>query len=244
MKTPRTEKGFTLIELLVVIGIIALLASIALPAYQGVQLKAAQTRALNNAKQIGFACKAFSIDNNGQYPSYAETSGSFTTGSEAGNSNDAFNDLIPTYLQTIQCFYQPGSHETPLPKSPTDPDMTKVGGPNATSAMPTGSALNHWAYVVGMSDSSNSSFPLITDNPNAVSASSVTWIADASQAGSVWKGKQTIVVRVDDSATVEQLNSSFEDLNGPVGIDLFDTSGKNGWMSGKAGSGNLLVQPD
>jgi len=89
MKIPRTNKGFTLIELLVVIGIIALLASIALPAFASVQVKAAQTKALNNAKQIGFACRAFGTDNNGQYPNYPMANGSNSSTSQVSNSNDA-----------------------------------------------------------------------------------------------------------------------------------------------------------
>jgi prepilin-type N-terminal cleavage/methylation domain-containing protein len=241
MKLLRTNKGFTLIELLVVIGIIALLASIALPAFQGVQVKAAQTKALNNAKQIGFACHTFGVDNNGQYPSYAETSGSFNTTSQVSTSNDAFNCLIPQYLPTIQCFYQAGSYETPGTKSPPDPDFTQEGGSAAQSALPVGSKLNHWAYVTGMSDTSNSTYPLICDNPANIGQSAVTWSTTPTSKGGVWKGKQVLVVHVDDSAATDQLNSNQEDMNGPTGIDLFDTSGQKGWMSGSAGSGNNVV---
>jgi len=244
MKIPRTSKGFTLIELLVVIGIIALLASIALPAFTGVQIRAQQTKALNNAKQIGFACHTFGVDNNGQYPSYAETSGSFNTSSQVSDSNAAFNCLIPTYLQTIQPFYQAGSYETPGTKSPPDPDFTQCGSTTAQSALPQGSKLNHWAYVTGMSDTANSSYPLIMDNPANIAASSVTWSATQTAQGGVWKGKQAIVVHVDDSASVDTL-VNMEDKNGPTGIDLFDTSGQKGWMSGTAGtSGNNAVPAD
>ena len=258
MKIPRTERGlpllirlrrsgkaFTLIELLVVIGIIALLASIALPAFSSVQVKAQQSKALNNAKQIGFACKAFGVDNNGQYPNFPETTGSFSN-TQVSYSNDAFNDLVPTYLATLQCFYQPGSQETPQPKPPPDPDFTQCGSQTATSCMPSGSALNVWAYVTGMSDTSNSSFPLIVNDPANVGSGSVTWSNVQTAKGGIWKGKQALVVHVDDSATVDQLTSTFEDKNGPTGIDLFDTTGQKGWMQGSgAGSGgNNLVPPD
>src|ERR1700689_584636 len=97
MKRTRTQHGFTLIELLVVIGIIALLASIAVPAFTGVQIRAAQTKALSNAKQIGLCCAQFAIDNNGQYPSYQTTSGSTST-NLVTDSNSAFCQLFPAYL--------------------------------------------------------------------------------------------------------------------------------------------------
>ena len=243
MKTPRTKKGFTLIELLVVIGIIALLASIALPAFQSVQLKAAQTKALNNAKQIGLACKTFAVDNNGQFPTYPMTGGVVSGSTQVTNSNDAFNDLIPNYLGTLQCFYQAGSFETPLPHAPADPDFTKCGSQTSTSAMPSGSQLNHWAYVTGMSDTSNSSYPLITDNPNKITTSAVTWTTDPTKQGGVWKAKQTIVVNVDDSASVETVNgTTYEDMNGPTGIDKFSTNSVTGiWMAGAGTTGNVVV---
>ncbi|HEX4085448.1 MAG TPA: type II secretion system protein [Chthoniobacteraceae bacterium] len=256
MKIPRTDRGipllirlrqsfkaFTLIELLVVIGIIALLASIALPAFSSVQVKAQQTKSLNNAKQIGFACRAFGVDNNGQYPNYPETTGSFGN-TQVTYSNDAFNDLVPTYLSTIQCFYQPGSYETPLPRPPADPDFTQCGSQTGVSALPSGSKLNHWAYVTGMSDTANSSFPLIVNDPASIGQTTVTWSGTTTEKGGIWKGRQALVVHVDNSATIDQLNSSFEDMNGPTGIDLFNTSGANGWMQGSQGSGNNVVAPD
>ena len=53
----RMSAAFTLIELLVVITIIAILASIALPAFTSVQQKGKQTKALSNAKQIAIALR-------------------------------------------------------------------------------------------------------------------------------------------------------------------------------------------
>jgi type IV pilus assembly protein PilA len=65
----NTSSGaFTLIELLIVITIIAVLASIALPAFAGVKERGDQTKDLSNAKQIALALRQFAIDNNGSYP--------------------------------------------------------------------------------------------------------------------------------------------------------------------------------
>lgn len=246
MKISGRQTGDSLVEVIVAVVIILILVSIALPAFTATAVKSHETQAMSNAKQIGFACKSFSTDNDGNYPNYVVINGTLSKTQISDSSNSAFNQLIPTYLATLKVFYQPGSPETPGIQVPPDPDMSKVGtGPNQMPALPAGSHLNHWAYVTGMFDNSNASFPLITDGFNSISPTQCLYSTSRAELGGVWKGVRAIVVRVDDSAAVEALTNQ-EDMNGPNGIDLFDTSGKTaGWMTPvTSGSGNRALNPN
>jgi prepilin-type N-terminal cleavage/methylation domain-containing protein len=62
----KNYKGFTLIELLVVIGIIAILASLLLPALAKGKQKATQATCLNNQKQLAMAWEMYEGENNGR----------------------------------------------------------------------------------------------------------------------------------------------------------------------------------
>jgi len=62
------ERAFTLIELLVVIGIIALLAALAFPAYRKVMLLSKAAKATSSLRQMGIALQSYIGDNNGKLP--------------------------------------------------------------------------------------------------------------------------------------------------------------------------------
>jgi prepilin-type N-terminal cleavage/methylation domain-containing protein len=85
--TARTRSGgFTLVELLVVIGIIAILAGVALgPITNGIK-QAKHNAALQQVRQIGQLCFAFSTDN-GNYPAGGTTSSGVTIADQLINAN-------------------------------------------------------------------------------------------------------------------------------------------------------------
>ncbi len=61
------QKGFTLIELLVVISIIAILSTIGIAIYQGVQAKARDSIRKNDLIKLGAALEIYAQQNNGSY---------------------------------------------------------------------------------------------------------------------------------------------------------------------------------
>src|SRR5580658_5750940 len=62
------NKAFTLVELLVVITIIALLASLLLPALAAAKLQARQTQCLSNLKQLALAHTSYMADYDKDFP--------------------------------------------------------------------------------------------------------------------------------------------------------------------------------
>lgn len=62
MRKIRSCRGFTLIELLVVVGIIGILASIAIPKFRSYQMKAINTKAISDLKNTKTALEAFRTD--------------------------------------------------------------------------------------------------------------------------------------------------------------------------------------
>ncbi|MEY2499943.1 MAG: type pilus assembly protein PilA [Verrucomicrobiota bacterium] len=231
--------AFTLIELLVVISIIAVLAGIALPVYTTVQERGSQTKDLSNAKQVALACKLYAADNDGKYPDKdGQAADPPTTAlTSASTSNAAFACLVPNYLPTEKLFYLAKSAW-----SPTVPDEKTTASGDRVEA-----STNNFAYVLGMTETSNPNFPLIADAP-ATGGTSAVYKTDPTVKGGVWKGKKAIVVRCDQSGAIEtcKVNSAAgtSTVEGPTGgsahTDIFAANGTT-WISA---TGNAVLLPN
>jgi prepilin-type N-terminal cleavage/methylation domain-containing protein/prepilin-type processing-associated H-X9-DG protein len=103
----KSRTGFTLIELLVVIAVIAILASLILPALGRAKAQAARTTCLSNQHQIGFAYHMYVSDNNEFYPAQLDW--------QAAGGNDGFYDIfvaatnrpLNLFLKNVQVFRCP-----------------------------------------------------------------------------------------------------------------------------------------
>ncbi|MEM9283580.1 MAG: type II secretion system protein [Verrucomicrobiota bacterium] len=148
MKLQAKKRGaFTLIELLVVIAIIGILASSAMPAYNGIQERAKRTKDVNNIKQILLGSRAFAADNEGLYPSYDPDAESGED--EFSNSTEAFNVLIPDYIDSEIIFWMQTK------------DPRKLRPPREDGELEDDE--NVYAYVKGQTDTSFSRSPLVAD---------------------------------------------------------------------------------
>jgi prepilin-type N-terminal cleavage/methylation domain-containing protein len=226
MKIRKFLAAFTLIELLVVISIIAILAGIALPVFSQVQIKGAQTKALSNAKQIGLALKIYATDNSGIFPSYQLSAGPpITSGTTLlTNSNDCFAQLFPQYLTNETIFWVAKSAEC-LPSQPDNViDNPLPASPTETLK----SGENHWAYVPGLNDTSNSAFPLIADCFATTAATACKYTNNVAAKGGVWSGSKAIVIRCDISGAIEKVDPTAYEVYGVTGgatqADIFATT--------------------
>ena len=106
------HRAFTLIELLVVTAIIAILASMLLPAIGKASAKAKQIKCASNMKQIGLGIAMYVEDFDGRLPK---------TGQETFNTNEMYLTKVLPYVGNTKAIRF-------CPSDPTRTDRRKNGG--------------------------------------------------------------------------------------------------------------------
>lgn len=100
----KTKSGFTIVELSIVIVIIAILATITIVAYNGVQQRGRDTQRKQDIANIRKALELY-YDDNGRYPlgsctSACKINGSWSTTSDGSWANLA-TALVPNYIDKL-----------------------------------------------------------------------------------------------------------------------------------------------
>ena len=99
----KSNRAFTLIELLVVVAIIAILASMLLPALAGAKVSARKILCMNNQKQIALATMMYGDDFDGNFPKATGSDHTMWIKSMIGAG----------YFQELKVFADPAEKEGP-----------------------------------------------------------------------------------------------------------------------------------
>lgn len=126
----------------------AILITLGVAAFHSFRLRRMQYGALANAKTVGLALKLYAGDHDGVYPS-----GVNAYGERIETSNDAFRSLFSAYIRSETVFgcVHPADQIRPPDNVISPPSKILQPGENILS------------YVMGLSDASNPSTPLVAN---------------------------------------------------------------------------------
>ena len=220
----QPTQGINLIELLTVIFVVVILVGIAFPGCPRVQIRESQTKGLMNAKQIGLACKLFAEDHDGHYPSNLLNSKGEVTTTPPSSSNAALAQLIPEYIPDEKIFWVP-----------QDKAYCNASEPDGKPPW-LGAGENHWGYVINLTIKSDPQFPLIADG----TVPGGTYSTTESSLGGTWKARKAIMIRVDGSGSIENINKTTLTIPGPTpDISNILQPGQKDWL----GANNRFLNP-
>ena len=148
------------------------------------RMSGSPTAAPLQAAGIAKSIQLYAQDHNGEFP----TSGS--------NSNEAFRELFPDYMEGEKSFFVPNSAWHSAARNKRGPDDDIGSRPDYAQCLERGE--NHWAYVSGLNANSPATLPVIADG--FVENQPGTYTDDPTKKGGVWKGTKAIVVFIDGSA--------------------------------------------
>jgi prepilin-type N-terminal cleavage/methylation domain-containing protein len=103
MKSNKKKAAFTLIELLVVVAIIAILASMVLPALARGKAKAKDITCVNNLKQVGLGLRLWAGDQGDKYPWNVDQSKGGSRGSADWTDNFRVCSNEVRAMQVLLC---------------------------------------------------------------------------------------------------------------------------------------------
>lgn len=117
----RSRSGFTIVEILIVIGLIGILATVGLVAYDGTQARARDTSRKADLNHVAEALAIYESDNG----NYIETGSGCGSG---GNGQGWLTYQGGTYVKSItNCLKDAGY----LPESVVDPNGTHTSSPTS-----------------------------------------------------------------------------------------------------------------